>query len=76
MLHSESLNYHFMLCFIFLKYLPEKEVLVDLLIDELLKDLSKEGKNKDNRNLIINMALLLRTLYAVSNFLPIKFKVR
>ena len=76
MLHPDSLNYHFMLCFVFLKYLQDKEAITEMVIEELMKDLSKEGKGKDNRNLIINMGLLLRILYPISNFLPIKFKVR
>ena len=41
-----------------------------------MKDLRREGREKPNRNLIINMGVLLRILYPISNFLPIKFKVR
>lgn len=76
MLHPDSLNYHFMLCFVFLKYLQDKEAVTELVIEELMKDLAREGKGKGNRNLIINMGILLRILYPISNFLPIKFKVR
>lgn len=74
--HPDSLNYHFLLSFIFLKHLAEKETASDIITEELIKDLSKEGKNRSNRNLIINMSLLLKILHPASNSLPVKFRVR
>lgn len=41
LLHSDSLNYHFILCFIFMKYLHDKEAVIEIILEELIKDLAK-----------------------------------
>ncbi len=65
-----------MVFFIFLKYMAEKDQVIEMVLSELMNDLHKAINNKSNRNLILNMAFLLKILYPDSNFLPIKFKTR
>lgn len=65
-----------MVFFIFLKYMAEKDQVIEMVLAELMNDLHKAINNKSNRNLILNMAFLLKILYPDSNFLPIKFKTR
>lgn len=76
MLQSESLNYHYALCFIFLKYEKDRESIRDLIIDSIISDLEREESSKSSRNLILNLSLFLKSF---DNFLlsqPIKYKVR
>ncbi len=76
MLQSESLNYHYALCFIFLKYEKDRESVRDLIIDSIISDLEREESSKSSRNLILNLSLFLKSF---DNFLlsqPIKYKVR
>lgn len=41
MLQAESLNYHFVACFIFLKYEKDKDSLRYIIIDAIIKDLKE-----------------------------------
>lgn len=76
MLQPESLNFHFIISFIFLKYEKEKEAIREIILNSIISDLEKEGKDRSSRNLIINLSLYLKSYDHLLMNLPIKYKVR
>lgn len=76
MIQAESLNFHYLVCFVFLKYETERNLITDFLIDETLKDLRRIAPSKSNRNLILNLSLFLKSLEHVFTSQSIKYKVR
>jgi hypothetical protein len=76
MLQEESLNFHYIICFIFLKYEKEREGIRDILLDSIITDLEKEGVNRSSRNLIINLSLFLKSYDNLLMSQPIKYKIR
>ena len=76
MINSASCNYHFVLCYIFLKHYQDKEEISSFLIEEMLKDIDKTESQKSNRNLILNLSLLINLINNHFHIQPIKFKIK
>lgn len=76
LLQTESLNYHYALCFIFIKYQKEKDSIRELIVEVVTKQLQKEGQNKNSRNLILCLSLFLKSLDSLILSQPIRYKVK